>query len=101
MRPEGTQFSDSAKNRESVMNLGTIAHLQYYFARTGLLDAATGRVAKSRKPGSRSPSGTETDGDLSIQSPVSPSLAAYDFGESLVESPMTRRLLWTGKVASL
>jgi hypothetical protein len=87
MRPEGTQFSDSAKNRESVMNLGTIAHLQYYFARTGLLDAATGRVAKSRKSGSRSPSGTEAGGDVTIMSPVSPSLAAYDFGESLVESP--------------
>src|SRR5688572_21786324 len=40
MRPEGTEFSQSAKNRESVMNLGTIAHLQYYFARTGLLDTA-------------------------------------------------------------
>src|SRR5690242_21120017 len=49
MRPEGTQFSDSAKNRESVMNLGTIAHLQYYFARTGLLDAATGRDRKSTR----------------------------------------------------
>lgn len=86
MRPEGTQFSTSAKNRESVMNLGTIAHLQYYFARTGLLDAATGRVARTRKSGSRSPGGTE-EGDVSILSPVSPSLAAYDFGESLMESP--------------
>ncbi|KAJ4992504.1 hypothetical protein SVAN01_01887 [Stagonosporopsis vannaccii] len=87
MRPEGTQFSDSAKNRESVMNLGTIAHLQYYFARTGLLDAATGRVAKTRKSGSRSPAGTEPGDDVAILSPVSPSLAAYDFGDSLVESP--------------
>lgn len=87
MRPEGTQFSDSAKNRESVMNLGTIAHLQYYFARTGLLDAATGRVAKTRKSGSRSPSGTEPGDDVAILSPVSPSLAAYDFGDSLSESP--------------
>lgn len=88
MRPEGTAFSDSAKNRDSVMNLGTIAHLQYYFARTGLLDAATGRVAKSRKSGSRSPSGTEPGGDVTIMSPVSPSLAAYDFGESPVQSPV-------------
>ncbi|KAF2631664.1 hypothetical protein BU25DRAFT_418434 [Macroventuria anomochaeta] len=98
MRPEGTQFSDSAKNRESVMNLGTIAHLQYYFARTGLLDAATGRVAKSRKSGSRSPNGTEAGGDVSILSPVSPSLAAYDFGESLVESPHdeTASMDWEG-----
>jgi hypothetical protein len=88
MRPEGTAFSDSAKNRDSVMNLGTIAHLQYYFARTGLLDAATGRVAKSRKSGSRSPRGTEPGGDVTIMSPVSPSLAAYDFGESPVQSPV-------------
>ena len=92
MRPEGTQFSTSAKNRESVMNLGTIAHLQYYFARTGLLDAATGRVARTRKSGSRSPGGTE-DGDVSIMSPVSPSLSAYDFGESLVESPRDENAL--------
>ncbi|KAF2876573.1 hypothetical protein BDV95DRAFT_536280 [Massariosphaeria phaeospora] len=73
MRPEGTHFSQSAKNRESVMNLGTIAHLQYYFARTGLLDAATGRVAKSRKNGSRTASGSEPplpgeEGDMSLLS---------------------------------
>src|SRR5262249_42197940 len=38
MRPQATLFAESAKHRESVMSLGTIAHLQYYFARTGLLD---------------------------------------------------------------
>lgn len=37
-RPQATNFADSARNRESVLSLGTIAHLQYYFARTGLLD---------------------------------------------------------------
>lgn len=86
MRPEGTEFSQSARSRESVMNLGTIAHLQYYFARTGLLDEATGRVAKKRKEGSRTASGSErplsgVDGDLSIPS-------MDQLGEGLVESPI-------------
>ncbi|KAF2742670.1 hypothetical protein M011DRAFT_471995 [Sporormia fimetaria CBS 119925] len=93
MRPEGTQFSQSAKNRDSVMNLGTIAHLQYYFARTGLLDTATGRVATSRKSGSRTPSGSERplsgiEGDMAslALSPVFP--AADQLGDGLVESPL-------------
>lgn len=59
MRPEGTSFADSAKNRESVMSLGTIAHLQYYFARTGLLDDKGGRIAKESK---RKKSNTATEG---------------------------------------
>lgn len=89
MRPEGTQFSRSAKNRESVMNLGTIAHLQYYFARTGLLDEATGRVAKKRKNGSRTASGSERplsdiEGDTGGLSPGS----VEQLGEGLVESPI-------------
>lgn len=46
MRPQATIFADSAKNRESVMSLGTIAHLQYYFARTGLLDGKGAQLAK-------------------------------------------------------
>ena len=59
------------------MNLGTIAHLQYYFARTGLLDTATGRAAKARKPGSRTASGNEPvspglDGEFPLLSPSSP-----------------------------
>ncbi|KAF2195097.1 hypothetical protein K469DRAFT_698645 [Zopfia rhizophila CBS 207.26] len=94
MRPEGTQFSQSAKNRESVMNLGTIAHLQYYFARTGLLDTATGRVAKSRKNGSRTASGTERpvsgiEGDMSYLSISTDNSGGTDaLGEGLVESPV-------------
>ncbi|KAJ4303681.1 hypothetical protein N0V90_002582 [Kalmusia sp. IMI 367209] len=89
IRPEGTQFSQSAKNRESVMNLGTISHLQYYFARTGLLDEATGRVAKKRKNGSRTASGSERplsdiEGDMSGLT-----LSAVDqLGEGFVESPI-------------
>ncbi|KAH8155098.1 uncharacterized protein LAJ45_00107 [Morchella importuna] len=38
MRPQGTEFSTSARSRESVMALGSITHLQYFFAKTGLLD---------------------------------------------------------------
>ena len=89
MRPEGTQFSRSAKNRDSVMNLGTIAHLQYYFARTGLLDEATGRVAKKRQQGSRTASGSErplsdVEGDT-----AGLSLGTMDqLGDGLVESPI-------------
>lgn len=89
MRPEGTEFSRSAKNRESVMNLGTISHLQYYFARTGLLDEATGRVAKKRKNGARTASGSERplsdiEGDMSGLSPGT----MDQLGDGLVESPI-------------
>ncbi|KAJ5047028.1 hypothetical protein J3E74DRAFT_446590 [Bipolaris maydis] len=86
MRPEGTEFSESAKSRESVMNLGTIAHLQYYFARTGLLDTATGRIAKGRKPGSRTASGNE---------PLSPGLDA-EFGVLSPGSPMSEHHMGEG-----
>ena len=51
VRPQGAEFAESAKNRESVMSLGSIAHLQYYFARTGLLDGKGGRLAKQKKNG--------------------------------------------------
>ncbi|KAH9869151.1 hypothetical protein IAQ61_006356 [Plenodomus lingam] len=94
MRPEGTKFSDSAMHRESVQNLGTIAHLQYYFARTGLLDTATGRVAKSRKNGTRSASGTEPvspglEADFSTVSLASPDgTMEPHLGEGFVESPI-------------
>ena len=39
-------FAPSAGNRDSVLSLGSIAHLQYYFARTGLLDGKGGQLAK-------------------------------------------------------
>ncbi|KAG6007175.1 hypothetical protein E4U21_006278 [Claviceps maximensis] len=48
MRPQTTGFAASAKSRESVMCLGSIAHLQYYFARTGLLDGKGGQLARKR-----------------------------------------------------
>ena len=49
MRPTGTDFAASARSRESVLNLGSIAHLQYYFARTGLLDGKGGQLARKRQ----------------------------------------------------
>ncbi|KAG6034910.1 hypothetical protein E4U41_006316 [Claviceps citrina] len=48
MRPQPTDFAASARSRESVMCLGSIAHLQYYFARTGLLDGKGGQLARKR-----------------------------------------------------
>ena len=41
-------FAASAGNRDSVLSLGSIAHLQYYFARTGLLDGKGGQLAKDQ-----------------------------------------------------
>jgi hypothetical protein len=49
MRPQGTDFAASARARESVLSLGSIAHLQYYFARTGLLDGKGGRLMRKRE----------------------------------------------------
>lgn len=48
IRPQGAEFAESAKNRESVMCLGSIAHLQYYFARTGLLDGKGAQMARPK-----------------------------------------------------
>lgn len=49
MRPHGTDFAASARSRESVMSLGSIAHLQYYFARTGLLDGKGAQLARKKQ----------------------------------------------------
>ncbi|KAL2856009.1 hypothetical protein BJY01DRAFT_187161 [Aspergillus pseudoustus] len=49
IRPQGAEFAASARNRESVMSLGSIAHLQYYFARTGLLDGRGGNNREYKK----------------------------------------------------
>lgn len=49
VRPQGVSFAPSAGKRESVLSLGSIAHLQYYFARTGLLDGKGGQLAKESK----------------------------------------------------
>ncbi|RMJ21826.1 hypothetical protein PHISP_07303 [Aspergillus sp. HF37] len=53
IRPQGAEFAESARHRESVLCLGSIAHLQYYFARTGLLDgkgANAREYQKKKKP---------------------------------------------------
>lgn len=46
LRPQATSFAESARNRESVLNLGSIAHIQHYFARTGLLDGKGAQSAR-------------------------------------------------------
>jgi hypothetical protein len=71
MRPQGTNFADSARNRDSVMSLGSIAHMQYYFARTGLLDGKGGQLAKGdmKKKNSTGETGKEN---------IEPSIALSD-----------------------
>lgn len=73
MRPQATKFSESAKNRESVMSLGTIAHLQYYFARTGLLDGKGAQLAKARK----------VSGGSSSEGPQSPNTVSDPYTDYL------------------
>ncbi|KAL8738300.1 MAG: hypothetical protein Q9181_000889 [Wetmoreana brouardii] len=50
VRPQGVAFADSAGKRDSVLSLGSIAHLQYYFARTGLLDGKGAQLARDQNP---------------------------------------------------
>ncbi|KAF2402243.1 hypothetical protein EJ06DRAFT_490487 [Trichodelitschia bisporula] len=70
MRPQATSFAESAKARESVMSLGSIAHLQYYFARTGLLDGKGAQLAQeSEKSLKRKKSGVAASMPLPSQSP--------------------------------
>ncbi|KAF2720080.1 hypothetical protein K431DRAFT_286082 [Polychaeton citri CBS 116435] len=104
MRPQGTAFADSARSRDSVMSLGSIAHMQYYFARTGLLDGKGAQLAREDKDRLRKkssiiggrenlePSGAELD-DLAVASlnlnDGSTSSAVSDSGldASIVDSP--------------
>ena len=53
-------FAHSAGKRDSVLSLGSIAHLQYYFARTGLLEGKGGQLAKD----DRGKPGCKWDGDV-------------------------------------
>jgi len=99
VRPQGTNFATSAKSRESVLSLGSIAHLQYYFARTGLLDGKGGRLSKKKdNRGTLDLSALDTsflaprvvgmDEDSSYASMgSSPELLAQTHGGTLVESP--------------
>ncbi|KAK4498275.1 hypothetical protein PRZ48_010933 [Zasmidium cellare] len=99
MRPQGTAFAESARNRDSVMSLGSIAHMQYYFARTGLLDGKGAQLAKEKKSSTGDKenvqpalTGSSLDefniGSLSLHDSTS-SYAVSDPGadHSMVESP--------------
>ncbi|KAI1100477.1 hypothetical protein F4804DRAFT_318813 [Jackrogersella minutella] len=100
-KPQGTDFASSARHRESVLSLGSISHLQYYFARTGLLDGKGGQLARKRHPRATldlsqldspsllSPKLTASDGDSPYASMASsPDLSAQNFsGGPMVESP--------------
>jgi len=103
MRPQATTFSDSAKNRESVMSLGSIAHLQYYFARTGLLDGKGGQLA--RKDSKLKPIKTDNIRSVSMNIPptATDSFAASPTALSdggLVDSP-TDAEAWDAELAML
>ena len=74
IRPQGTAFAESARNRESVMSLGSITHLQYYFARTGLLDGKGAQLARAKK-------NDEQDVPKLTLTPQS------QYGDELTESP--------------
>lgn len=99
VRPQGTNFAASAKSRESVLSLGSIAHLQYYFARTGLLDGKGGRLAKKKDNRGTldlsvldtsflTPKVAGSDVDSSYASMgSSPELLAQGHGGMMVESP--------------
>ncbi|OAA33163.1 hypothetical protein AAL_00628 [Moelleriella libera RCEF 2490] len=102
VRPQGTDFAASARSRESVMNLGSIAHLQYYFARTGLLDGKGGHFARKRarrqtpldlallEESSAAPYLAESDADLAYGASGDGPLEAKDSSPEagvFVESP--------------
>jgi len=81
------------------MNLGSIAHLQYYFARTGLLDGKGAQMTKSQKSSStvssRAPSGSGPDqrDSLLSSSPdafssYSPSGLPLEATDGFLESPV-------------
>ncbi|KAL2369471.1 hypothetical protein BDBG_05493 [Blastomyces gilchristii SLH14081] len=80
IRPQGVEFAESAKNRESVMSLGSIAHLQYYFARTGLLDGKGAQFAKANHKKNGEQQKQEIPKLMLSQQP--------QLGEEFVESPI-------------
>lgn len=101
VRPQGTNFAASAQSRESVLSLGSIAHLQYYFARTGLLDGKGGRLMKKKDKDGRGTldlsaldtsflsakvMGSDVDSSYASMG-SSPELLAQGLGGMMVESP--------------
>ncbi|MCJ1239400.1 hypothetical protein MMC14_007396 [Varicellaria rhodocarpa] len=85
VRPEGALFADSARNRDSVMSLGSIAHLQHYFARTGVLDGKGGQLAKEGRTSIGAPrislGGFSEDGDSTITEPFTSELMSSPVDE--------------------
>ena len=82
VRPQGVAFADSAGKRDSVLSLGSIAHLQYYFARTGLLDGKGAQLAREQKP-KRGLSDSHLDSKPKIKS----NSGTVNFDEVDIESP--------------
>ncbi|KAL8717529.1 MAG: hypothetical protein Q9225_005236 [Loekoesia sp. 1 TL-2023] len=83
VRPQGVAFADSAGKRDSVLSLGSIAHLQYYFARTGLLDGKGAQLARDQKP-KRGVSDSHLDSKPKIRT----SSGTVNFDEVDTESPV-------------
>ena len=52
------------------MSLGSIAHLQYYFARTGLLDGKGGQLAKQKQNGEYDIQRMSLGGSEAVDSPI-------------------------------
>ncbi|KLU87585.1 hypothetical protein MAPG_06582 [Magnaporthiopsis poae ATCC 64411] len=94
MRPLGTDFAASARQRESVLSLGSITHLQYYFARTGLLDGKGGQLSRKRNQKARTLDFSQLDSS-SFSVPRSPTAflgSGPDLGitgQGFLESPTT------------
>ena len=101
VRPQGVTFAPSAGNRDSVLSLGSIAHLQYYFARTGLLDGKGGQLAKEQdqkikpriveEPGSIPPedfsSPSTIDGNDASESSVGEDDTGHEWEDSMMLPP--------------
>ena len=101
VRPQGVSFAPSAGNRDSVLSLGSIAHLQYYFARTGLLDGKGAQLAKEKdqkiNPGvveepfsitlDDCPSPSDHDGNDAIESSVGEEDMTRDWVEPMMLPP--------------
>lgn len=100
VRPQGATFAASASHRDSVLSLGSIAHLQYYFARTGLLDGKGGQLARDKKskpgvgdsllissPKAYASSDTSVFGDDIVDSPAEDEDPAQDWNDNMMLPP--------------
>lgn len=87
VRPQCTDFAASAKSRESVMSLGSIAHIQHYFARTGLLNGKGAQLARKRAGAGGTLSTRSSMPDLSSRSSTL-DLSSLDGGSFLTPPKM-------------